>query len=314
VVGSGGIRLAGLRREFGDVVAVDGLDLVIPAGEIYGLIGPNGAGKTTTIRMACGLLAPTAGRVLIEGIDVHREPERAHQFIGYLSDTFALYEDLLVWEYLDYFANAYRLPPAEVPARIDEVIRLVGLEGKRNELTRGLSRGMRQRLGLARAMIHHPRVLLLDEPASGLDPKARVDLRGLLRRLREAGTTILVSSHILSDLDGFCTSIGIMEQGRLIRTGTVAEISGRADAARTVRLAWMPGPHRVTIDRLGDHAGVADVTAREGEATFRFSGTDAELAALLATLVAAGLPVVFFGEMQQSIEDVYMRLSGHRVT
>jgi len=307
------IRLEGLRREFGDVVAVDQLDLEIAAGEIYGLIGPNGAGKTTTIRLACGLLTPTAGRVLIEGVDVGREPERAHQFIGYLSDSFAVYEDLRVWEYLDYFARAYRLPPAAVPRRIDEVIALVGLEVKREELTRGLSRGMRQRLGVARAIIHGPRVLWLDEPASGLDPKARIDLRAVLRGLRDAGTTIVVSSHILAELDGFCTSIGIMEQGRLVRSGTVAAMAGRPADTRVVRLAWADGGEPRARARLATHPGVADVAARGSEAIFRLAGGDAEMAALLADLVTAGVPVVFFGEIRESIEDVYMRISGHRV-
>ena len=181
------IKMTTLRKEFDDLVAVQGLDLSIPEGEIYGLIGPNGAGKTTTIRMACGLLEPTDGHVTVADVDVHHDPERAQQFIGYLSDFFSVYEDLKVWEYLDFFAHAYKMPEAEIPARIDEVIRQVELEVKRDAMIKGLSRGMKQRLGIARAIIHKPRVLLLDEPASGLDPKARLDLRNLLRSLRDDG-------------------------------------------------------------------------------------------------------------------------------
>ena len=187
------ITMSRLRKEFDDLVAVEGLDVSIPAGEIYASIGPNGAGKTTTIRMACGLLEPTEGHVTISCVDVHHDPERAQQFIGYLADFFSVYEDLKVWEYLDFFANAYKMPEVEIPSRINEVIRQVELEVKRDALIRGLSRGMKQRLGIARAIIHKPRVLLLDEPASGLDPKARLDLRNLLRSLRDGGTTVLIA-------------------------------------------------------------------------------------------------------------------------
>ena len=215
------IQLINLRKEFDDLVAVDDLNLTIPEGEIYGLIGPNGAGKTTTIRMTCGLLTPTLGRALVNGIDVAQDPEHAQQYIGYLSDFFAVYEDLKVWEYLDYFAHAYKMPEADIPARITEVITQVGLEVKRDALIHGLSRGMKQRLGIARAIIHRPKVLLLDEPASGLDPKARLELRQLLRFLRDQGATILISSHILTELEGFCTSIGIMEKGRMVRSGRI---------------------------------------------------------------------------------------------
>src|SRR5215470_4777915 len=207
------IELSDLRKEYDDLVAVEDLNLTIPPGEIFGLIGPNGAGKTTTIRMACGLLTPTMGKAVVDGVDVSREPERAQQSIGYLSDFFAVYEDLKVWEYLDYFAHAYKVKESRIPARITEGIAQVSLEVKRDAMIRGLSRGMKQRLGIARAIIHQPKVMLLDEPASGLDPKARLELRNLLRSLRDQGTTILISSHILTELEGFCTSIGIMEKG-----------------------------------------------------------------------------------------------------
>src|ERR1700758_100016 len=193
------IELSELRKEFDNVLAVDDLSLAVEQGEIFGLIGPNGAGKTTTIRMAAGLLSPTLGRALIAGIDVVSEPERAQRHIGYLGDFFALYEDLRVWEYLDYFAHAYKLPEAEIPSRITEVIAQVNLEVKRDAMIRGLSRGMKKRLGIARATIHRPQVIVLDEPASGLDPKARLELRSLLLGLRDQGATILISSHILTE-------------------------------------------------------------------------------------------------------------------
>jgi ABC-2 type transport system ATP-binding protein len=308
------IRLEKLRKEFDDVVAVDDVDLEVPAGEIFGLIGPNGAGKTTTIRMACGLLTPTSGRVFIAGTDPHREPERAQGDIGYLSDSFALYEDLRVREYLDYFAHAYRMPAADIARRIDEVLSVVGLDVKREGLIAGLSRGMKQRLGLARAFIHRPRVLLLDEPASGLDPKARLDLRNLLRQLRDGGTTVLISSHILSELEGFCTSIGLMEHGRMTRSGRLEAIAIAEDASRAIHLRWI-GPHEGTVSQvLGSASGVSGVMVGGVEGAFRHTGSDEHLASLLAALVARGVTVVAFGEVKETIEDVYMRLSRHEVT
>jgi ABC-2 type transport system ATP-binding protein len=307
------IRLEKLRKEFDDLVAVNDLEVVIPQGEIYGLIGPNGAGKTTTIRMACGLLEPTGGKVHVSGIDVHSQPERAQQFIGYLSDFFSVYEDLYVWEYLDYFAHAYKMPEARIPGRIDEVIQQVGLEVKREAMIKGLSRGMKQRLGIARAVIHRPQVLLLDEPASGLDPKARLDLRNLLCSLRDEGATILISSHVLTELEGFCTSIGLMERGRMIRSGTIEEIATAESRYRVVRLHWLGEDNTRVQARLGSDSKVQGFLARGTEGVFQFSGSDEELAAILAGLVAAGIRVLSFSEVKQTVEDLYLKLSGNEV-
>src|SRR6204780_2416481 len=220
----------------GELVAADRLDLDIADGELFGLIGPNGAGKTTTLKMVCGLQEPTAGRVTVKGIDVQLEPEEAQRNIGYLADFFSLYDDLKVWEYLDYFARAYKMDPAAIPARVDEVIRLMNLETKRDDLIHGLSRGMKQRLGIGRAIIHNPPLLVLDEPAAGLDPKARVELKVLLKELHAAGKTIFVTSHILSDLEEICTSIAIMEKGRLLRIGKLEEVMRDGKAVRRYRL------------------------------------------------------------------------------
>ena len=302
-----------LRKEFDDLVAVNDLDVVIPEGAIYGLIGPNGAGKTTTIRMACGLLEPTGGKVHVSDVDVHLEPERAQQFIGYLSDFFSVYEDLKVWEYLDYFAHAYKMPEAEIPSRIDEVIEQVGLEVKRDALIKGLSRGMKQRLGIARAVIHRPKVLLLDEPASGLDPKARLDLRNLLRSLRDQGATILISSHILTELEGFCTSIGLMEKGLMVRSGTIEEITAAESQYRVVRLSWVGDAAAMVESRLKGNAKVSGVLVRGSEGICKFAGAEEELAKFLHDLVAGGVRVVSFGEVKQTVEDLYLRLSRHEV-
>jgi ABC-2 type transport system ATP-binding protein len=301
-----------LRKEYGELLAVHDLQVEIPEGEIYGLIGPNGAGKTTTIRMACGLLSPTEGRVFVNGVNVHQNPEAAQEHVGYLSDFFSLYDDLMVWEYLDYFARAYKMPAAEVPQRIREVIRDVGLEVKYEAMIRGLSRGMKQRLGIARAVIHRPKVLLLDEPASGLDPKARLDLRNLLVNLRDRGATILISSHILSELEGFCTSIGIMEKGRMVRSGKIEAITEAESRYKVIRLGWL-GPPAPVEERLKANAKVAHVMLRSTEGVFQFSGSDEELAAALADLLTHGVQVVSFGEVKQTVEDLYLKLSRHEV-
>jgi ABC-2 type transport system ATP-binding protein len=307
------IEIRKLRKEFADVVAVQGLDLTIPEGEIFGLIGPNGAGKTTSIRMAFGLLDPTDGQVMISGVYVHDEPERAQQFIGYLSDFFSVYEDLKVWEYLDFFAHAYKMPDAEIPARIDEVIERVGLEVKRDALIKGLSRGMKQRLGIARAIIHKPRVLLLDEPASGLDPKARLNLRNLLRSLHDQGSTVLISSHILTELEGFCTSIGLMEKGRMIRSGSIEGISAAESSMRVVRLRWMGQAEAVVRASLNQNAQATGLMVQGDQAVFKFAGSEEELSGVLAGLVTAGVRVLSFGEVKQTVEDLYLKLSHHEV-
>jgi ABC-2 type transport system ATP-binding protein len=301
------------RKEYDDLVAVNDLTLDIPEGEIFGLIGPNGAGKTTSIRMACGLLEPTGGKIFINNVEVHREPERAQEFIGYLSDFFSVYEDLKVWEYLDYFAHAYKMHEAEIPPRIDEVIQQVGLEVKRDVLIKGLSRGMKQRLGIGRAIIHKPKVLLLDEPASGLDPKARYDLRTLLMSLREGGATILISSHILTELEGFCTSIGLMEKGSMVRSGRIEEITAAEQQARVVRMRWTTDNVAGLPARMDQHPQVSGLVVNEREGIFRFAGSEDELAAVLADLVSCGLKIVEFGEVKQTVEDLYLKISHHEV-
>jgi ABC-2 type transport system ATP-binding protein len=305
------IDFKGVRKEFDDLVAVRDLDLSIAESEIFGLIGPNGAGKTTLIKMACGLLAPTQGSIEIDGINVHAEPERAQRSIGYLADFFAVYEDLKVWEYLDYFANAYKLPPVIIGQRIDEVIEGVKLEVKRDALIKGLSRGMKQRLGIARAVIHRPKVLLLDEPASGLDPKSRIDLRNLLLGLQKRGTTILISSHILPDLEGFCTSIGIMERGQMLQSGRVDRLA-QERPARPMRIEFLPGA-TVPPNLLVGRPGVSNVIVNGNSAEFQMQGNEHEVSALLTEIVEAGLPVTSFFEVKQTVEELYLKISHHEV-
>jgi len=296
----------------GQLVAADRLDLKIEDGELFGLVGPNGAGKTTTLKMICGLQEPTAGRVTVKGIDVQLEPEEAQRYIGYLADFFSLYDDLKVWEYLDYFARAYKMDPAAIPARVDEVIKLMNLESKRDAFIHGLSRGMKQRLGIGRAIIHDPPLLVLDEPAAGLDPKARVELKTLLKDLHAKGKTVFITSHILSDLEEICTSIAIMEKGKLLRVGRLDEVmrEGKLLGRYRVKLA---APGFGLVMWLTGKKGVSAVAAEADAVQFAFDGADADLAELVRELVLAGAPVCAVEELVETLERLYSRISSGEV-
>ncbi|HUE75234.1 MAG TPA: ABC transporter ATP-binding protein, partial [Chloroflexota bacterium] len=211
------IHISGLRKRYGRVRALDGLSLDVPAGAIYGFIGQNGAGKTTTLRILATLLLPDDGVARVAGVDVLRQPDEVRRLIGYMPDFFGVYEDLKVGEYLDFYGSLYGIRPPAVASLRDNLLDLVDLGVKRDEYVDGLSRGMQQRLCLARALIHDPSVLLLDEPASGLDPVARVEMREMLKELAGLGKTILISSHILSELADLCTHVGMVSGGRLVR-------------------------------------------------------------------------------------------------
>jgi ABC-2 type transport system ATP-binding protein len=313
------IRLENLTKEYDlpsgpqeQIVAADGLNLEIPAREIFGLVGPNGAGKTTTLKMICGLLVPTAGRVTVNGIDVERRPEEAQGSIGYLADFFSLYDDLKAWEYLDYFARAYKVDSAEIPQRISAVITRLGLESKRDAFIGGLSRGMKQRLGIGRAIIHNPPVLVLDEPAAGLDPKARVELKDLLREMNAGGTTVFITSHVLSDLEEICTSLGILEKGRLVRVGSLQHVMHEAGRARRFQIK-LAAPGFALGDWLAEQAGVSAVSALEASASFALAGGEAEIAALVRALVTGGAPVCGVEEIVETLEKLFSRLSSGEV-
>jgi ABC-2 type transport system ATP-binding protein len=290
------------------IVAADRLNLDVPTGEIFGLVGPNGAGKTTTLKMICGLAVPTAGRVIVDGIDVEQQPEEAQRHMGYLADFFSLYDELRVWEYLDYFGHAYKLDHRHIPERVDEVIRRVGLESKRDAAIGGLSRGMKQRLGIARAIIHDPPLIVLDEPAAGLDPRARVELKDLLRQLHRTGKTIFITSHILADLQEICTSIAIIEKGHLLRVGRLEDVMGEGKLLRRIRLR-LAAPEFAIDSWLAERPGVTGVVRTGESAQFNFDGNDASLAVLVRGLIEAGAQVCAVEEITETLEQLYSRLS-----
>lgn len=296
----------------GQLVAADRLTLQVPSGEVFGLVGPNGAGKTTTLKMICGLMLPTAGRITVNNIDVEREPEAAQQYIGYLADFFSVYDDLKVWEYVEHFALAYKIESAKVDERVKEVIGLMGLESKYDAMVGGLSRGMKQRLGIARAIVHNPPLLVLDEPASGLDPKARLELKELIRRLNRDGKTVFITSHVLSDLEEICTSLAIMEKGKLLRVGKIADVMRGAGKTRRVRIKLAAGGFALGA-WLAERPGVSEVKEQGLEAEMVFPGTDAELAALVRDAVHAGAPLCGVEEKGETLEALFSRLSSGEV-
>ncbi len=307
------IQVRDLRVDYDDVCAVRDLSLDIPAGEVYGLVGPNGAGKTTTLRTVVGLLEPTYGEVHLNGLDLSTHREEAVRLVGFMPDFAPVYEDLTVWEFLDLFAASYLIPPDRRREAIDRQLELVDLTEKREAMTATLSRGMRQRLLIAKTLIPEPRIVLLDEPAAWLDPYGRALLKDILRRLGSEGKTVLISSHVLAEMSEFCTSIGIMEKGRMMVSGRVEEVAervlGRAEA-------W--------VEPLGDDAACANLLEadprvsslrREGAAlVFGFDGGAEELSDLLRNLVTAGVRVASFGRRKEDLEDVFLKVGAKEVS
>lgn len=307
------IEVRHLRKQYDDTVALENLSLTIPEGEVFGLIGPNGAGKTTLIRILATLLEPTYGEVRIHGIDALAEPLRAHPLVSYMSDFFSLYEDLLVWEYLDHFAGCYGVAPNGRTKLIDEVLGLVSLEVKRDAMVRGLSRGMRQRLCFARALIHQPKVLLLDEPASGMDPAGRLEFRAFLKQLHAMGRTIIVSSHILTEMTDFCTSIGIMEQGRLLASGRVGDILKKLQPALRLEIEVIGDVERLR-GVLGTIPAVERVEVKDNRLSCDWTESKETLPGLHRRLAAEGVDLVSLAVKAGNLEDIYMRIAGHHTS
>jgi ABC-2 type transport system ATP-binding protein len=302
------VETRSLTRRFGNLTAVSDLDLQVPAGAIYGLIGPNGAGKTTTLRMLAGLLEPSSGDILLNGQPVNHDWRELKRQIGYMPDFFGVYEDMLVWEYLDFFGRCYGLSTARRTQVIAELLELVDLVEKRDAYVHTLSRGMRQRLCLAHALVHDPQVLLLDEPASGLDPRARVEMRELLRELGSMGKTILLSSHILTELAELCDSVGIIEKGRLVVSGSLDEIRQHALQSRTLRLKVLSEIEQAQ-SLLANQPGVGQVYPLNGHLDVEFVGDEEAAADLLNALVSGGVRLASFTETISDLEEVFLRLT-----
>lgn len=296
-----------LVKKYGRFKAVDGLSFTIEEGHIFGFVGANGAGKTTTMKIIAGLLEATSGRVTVDGLDVAENPREVKSRIGYMPDFFGVYDDLKVIEYMDFYAGVYGIPPREREKIADQLIELVNLSDKKYAYVDSLSRGMKQRLCLARSMIHNPRLLILDEPASGLDPKARVEMKEILKELRNMGKTILISSHILPELAELCTSIGIIEQGKMVVSGTVDEIMKKASQKRIVRVKVL-GELDPAVKFLKEQPAVQDIIEASDYIDAEIDTDEKGLAEMLKAMVGHGIPVVSFSEVGKNLESVFMNL------
>ncbi len=303
----------GLTRKFGNVVAVDGLDLQAEQGRIFGLIGPNGAGKTTTMRMLCGLLKPTSGTILVDGEDMTGRHTALKMITGYLPESAGTYPGMMVWEYLDFFAAAYRLPRSLRRERVEAVLHTTGAEAMRNYTMESLSTGMRRRVGIARTLIHEPKILILDEPTSGLDPRARIRIRELLRRLRDEGRTIIVSSHILLELATVCDAVGIMEEGKMVLQGNMKEVLQEVRQERVMEAETVTAPTALlAFLESRREEGIEVIETAENMVRFRYDADDERIARLLAEMVQKDLGVIWFREATADLEEVFMKVTGDR--
>jgi len=305
------LRTENLTRRYGDHVALDNLSIQIHKGEVFGYIGPNGAGKTTTFRILCGLLDPTSGKAVIAGNDVTGNKDLIKQLVGYLPDNFGVYPTLRVWEYLDFFAAAYKLPKKSRPERIEWCLKVANAEPFRDKLMGALSRGMKQRVGIAKTLLHDPQVLILDEPAATIDPRARIEMRRLLRDLADLGKAVLVSSHILPELADVCDTVGILQQGKLVASGAVQDILRTVRQKRVVEvqvLKFANHAKEVLAAAPGTWEPVA-VDGDSGKLRYEVQADEQQLATALLSLLKKGIPVTNFYEVPADLEDVFMNLT-----
>jgi ABC-2 type transport system ATP-binding protein len=302
------VQTFGLTRMYGSIAAVYNLDLTVNKGDLFGFIGSNGAGKTTTLRILATFLAPSAGTAKILGHDVVADADAVRHVIGYMPDFFGVYKDMEVTEYLDFFGACYKIPTAQREKTVNDVLELVGLSEKKGALIGALSRGMQQRLGLARVLIHDPQLLLLDEPASGLDPRARIEMMAILQELQRLGKTIIISSHILSELQTLCNRVGIIEKGRLIYSGPVQGVRDQVSQGH-VMWARVAGDQAQAIDLLKARKEVAEAAAVDSEIKVTLAGPDIKHSIVADILVGGGAKLVELREDEIGLEEVFMRVT-----
>lgn len=297
-----------LTRLYGNIAALSDLSLTVNKGDLFGFIGSNGAGKTTTLRILATFLAPSAGQALVLGHDVVRDADAVRHVIGYMPDFFGVYKDMEVTEYLDFFGACYKIPTLKREKAVDDVLELVGLTEKKGALIGALSRGMQQRLGLARVLIHDPQLLLLDEPASGLDPRARIEMMAILQELQKLGKTIIISSHILSELQTLCNRVAIIEKGKLIYSGPV---QGVRDQMSPGRIIWVrvSSDQSQAIELLKTRPEVAAADAVDGEIKITLASQDSDHSIIADVLVRGGAKLVELREDEIGLEEVFMRVT-----
>ncbi len=302
------IQVDSLTKKFGKFTAVDNLSFEVEKGEIFGFVGANGAGKSTTIKIATGLLQPSSGTIYIAGEDVSKKKSNFKRKIGYVPDFFGVYDDLKVVEYMTFYCNIHKIPKNQQTIIIDKLLELVNLSNKKDDFVDKLSRGMKQRLCLARALVHNPELLILDEPASGLDPRARVEFRNILLKLKDMGKTILISSHILSELAEICTTIGIIDEGKLVVKGTVNEIQQKLSHLNRITIKTNSSYDDLQT-KLKELPSINDINFVDGHVELSFSGSDEEKHVLLKNLVNSGHKIYHFEEKGGSLESIFLQVT-----
>ena len=303
------LTIKNLVKKYGKFTAVDNLNLHINKGSIYGFVGPNGAGKTTTMKIIAGLLSATSGSVMINGEEVVKNPRLLREKIGYMPDFFGVYDNLKVTEYMDFYAGTYYIPYKERKDIIDNLLEIVDLTDKKDSYVDSLSRGMKQRLCLARSLIHDPELLILDEPASGLDPRARVEMKEVLKQLREMGKTIIISSHILPELAEMCTEIGIIDRGKLSAEGTVNHIMQQLTKKRIINVKPFENNEKL-VKLLSEKPFISEIIENTDDVEFAFDGDDRELSLLLKNIITEDIPVISFKEKEGNLEEIFMQITG----
>lgn len=307
------IEIKNFGKTYGDFVAVENLNLKIKAGEMFGFIGPNGAGKSTTIRFLATLLRATHGEATVNGCSVTDDPIGVRRSVGYMPDMFGVYDGMKVWEFLDFFAVAYEIPKSGRKAIIGDVLELLDLTHKRDDYVNGLSRGMKQRLCLAKTLVHDPPVLILDEPASGLDPRARLEVKALLKELRRMGKTILISSHILTELADVCTSIGIIERGKLLLSGPIDKVYRKIQQNRHIEARFATSPD-AGVSLIRSDPKVKSIQVDTNRCTFEYDGNETDIQQLMRALVKQDAGLVSFADKEPTLEDVFMMVTKGLVT
>jgi ABC-2 type transport system ATP-binding protein len=302
------VQTLNLTRLYGDMVALNNLNLTVNRGDLFGFIGSNGAGKTTTLRILATFLAPSGGTAQVAGHDVVKDADAVRHVIGYMPDFFGVYKDMEVTEYLDFFGACYKIPSTQRDKVVSDVLELVGLTEKKGALIGALSRGMQQRLGLARVLIHDPQVLLLDEPASGLDPRARIEVMAILQELQRLGKTIIISSHILSELETLCNRVAIIEKGKLIYTGPVQGVRDQMSSGRVVWVKVASDPEQA-MQLLQARPEISEVVPTDGQLKVTLATADADHSIVAETLVKGGARLIGLREDEMGLEEVFLRVT-----
>lgn len=303
------LEVNNLVKTYGRFTAVNDLSFKIEKGTIFGFVGPNGAGKTTTMKIMAGLMRATKGSITIDGDDITRNPSLLKDKIGYMPDFFGVYDNLKVSEYMDFYAGAYYIPFSERAELIDNLLEIVNLTEKKEFYVDSLSRGMKQRLCLARSLIHDPEILILDEPASGLDPRARVEMKDVLKQLGSMGKTIIISSHILPELAEMCTEIGIIDRGVMQAQGTVLQIMRMLSKKRIISIKPL-SEMETLLSLLKESPNVSNIIENEDNIEISFDGEDNDVADLLTKIIKANIPVVAFKEKDGDLEEIFMQITG----